>query len=130
MSVPSEKTHIINWASYEKWVLKKKEADDFRHRCFIFIVVEPRASRCNSSIGFHAAGLDEHQSGSADGVLAQMHQMPIGHATVDCGILAHRCHHNAVVEGRGSELAGGKKVGHELRAILKLNQTVSGKCRG
>ena len=30
MSVPSEKTHIINWASYEKWVLKKKEADDFR----------------------------------------------------------------------------------------------------
>ena len=28
MSVPSEKTHIINWASYEKWVLAKKEANE------------------------------------------------------------------------------------------------------
>tara|TARA_R110001592_G_scaffold92659_5_gene269817 strand:- start:7148 stop:7756 length:609 start_codon:yes stop_codon:yes gene_type:complete len=28
MSVPSDKTHIINWASYEKWVLAKKEAGE------------------------------------------------------------------------------------------------------
>jgi len=28
MSVPSDKTHIINWASYEKWVLAKKEANE------------------------------------------------------------------------------------------------------
>ncbi len=73
-----------------------KEIDHAHQRRLVLVGVQPQATVRDAAAALDMRGLDDHQPGARDGVLAQMHQVPVGGAAVDRAVLAHGRDDNAV----------------------------------
>ena len=59
------------------------------HRGFGFVVVQPHIGVGNPAFGNDGGRFDSQQCRARHGQLAQMNEVPVVHAAVDCRVLAH-----------------------------------------
>ena len=85
-----------------------------RHRRLVGVAIKPRTLRRDAAFGHDASGLDHQHRRARQRHVAQMHQMPIGHRTVDGAVLAHGGDGNAVGQRVLADLQRRKQFAHDL----------------
>jgi hypothetical protein len=82
------------------------EPDHPDHRRLVLVRPQSDAARRDPPFRLDPGGLDKDQPDAGDGVLAKMHQMPVGHGAVIGAVLAHGRDNDAVRDLQGPESDG------------------------
>jgi len=80
--------------------------DDAAERPFVRVGVEPRAAGSDAADRLDVGHLETQQRCAGIGEHAEVRQVPVGHAAVHGRVLAHRRHHDAVLEREAAQLNG------------------------
>jgi hypothetical protein len=86
-----------------------------RHRGLGRVVVQTHVLRRDAADGLDRRGLDDQQARARQRELAEMDQMPVDHAAVLGGVLAHGGDHDAVGQRQGADLQRGEEQWGEGR---------------
>ena len=94
-----------------------EESDDARPLRGLFVVPDAGAARRDAALGRDGGRLGDDQAGTADGVRAEMDQVPVVDDAVIRRVLAHRRHRDAVLQRDGFERELVEQGGHESLRI-------------
>jgi hypothetical protein len=89
--------------------LRLAEGHDARQRFLGFVVVETETPRRDAAFRLDAAGLGDDEPDVGAGILAEMHDVPVGRLAVFGGVLAHRRQHDAIFERQAAHDVGREK---------------------
>ena len=78
--------------------------DHALHRRLVVLAVEAGAAVRDAAFARHVGRLDHHQPGAAVGEVAEVHEVPVVHAAVVGGVLAHRRDDDAVGQRDAAEV--------------------------
>jgi hypothetical protein len=83
------------------------KADDSSQRLNVIVFSDTEVLRTDATLGKDCGCFGEYQSSTADRPAAEMHEMPVGHASVNAGVLAHGRNKYAI---RKCDVPNGERV--------------------
>ncbi len=105
------------------------EAGDVRQWRQMGIVPQTQTTGRDPTFRRNGRGFDHHQSHATHGSAAEVYQVPIVGHPIDCPVLAHRRHGNAVGKSHIANGQGSQQVDRRTCRLL-LKMTVAGKANG
>jgi hypothetical protein len=84
------------------------------------VVIKTDIAIGDAPLGHHRCRLDRQQRGTRQGEIAEMDLVPVVHAAVDRGILAHGRDHDPVVEREPADGDGGEESGAVHRLTVRM----------
>ena len=92
--------------------LRLDEAGDALQHRDVRVVPDAEVLGADAPLGHHRRGFGENQPGTADGELAEVHQVPVAGEAVLARVLAHRRDADAVAQGGAAQGQRGKELRH------------------